>query len=290
MKVSTEEEVIIKDFDDLKEALGDIPLVKEISRLYFLGKKPRKVFKAYIKNRKGLIKLLKKDKWELEDTIEAIKRGIKICAGRDYLDAFLESKEKELENYMSYILNSYPQLIELSREYLVKTQRKLMKPSYLSRFVDRISGKEDDTLLNEISALRCVLFHPMQRYISHAYAFNFAENLAANKRVKIMNECRKNVLRILKRMTPKEFYKKVTSAYNELNSLIRFVDKQEELEKGKMGDLVLIDSLLKNLCPHNPPHYKGAKTPKEFLYKLMECPNVKEFIAIASGNYIKKIV
>ena len=68
----------------------------------------------------------------------------------------------------------------------------------------------------------------------------------------------------------------MTKSYNALNTLIKLTDKQERFESGVMNDLILLDSLLKNLCPHYPPHYKGSTNPKEFLYRLMECPNVKE--------------
>jgi len=124
MKISVDDEILIKDLDDLKDVFGDIPLVKETARLCFLGKRARDVFKTYVKSRKGLMKLLRKTSWQTEDFIEAVKRGIKIYAARDFLDTILESKEREVGKYIDHMLNFYPQLIDLSKDHLMETLRK----------------------------------------------------------------------------------------------------------------------------------------------------------------------
>jgi hypothetical protein len=279
MRISKQEEIVFRDLDDLKSALTelDVPLIEGMNS-YFLGRKPGKIFRTYIKSRKGLTKLLKKDKWKNEDVAESLKRGIKLYAARDYLDTLLENKEKVLEMYVNHVLEFCPQLVDLSRKRLVETERRLMhNPSYITRIKNKLTRKEIESSEepDPILTLKVVLYHPVDRYFSHAGKLTVNENLNANKIVKIMNNCRKNVLKKLKMLVEKEFYKNITRTYNELNGLIKYTDKQEKFETGAMNDLILLDSLLKNLCTHTPPHYEDVKTPKEFLYKLLTCPNVK---------------
>jgi len=96
-----------------------------------------KVFKTYIKSRKGLMNLLRKKQLGERDVIEAVKKDIKIYAARDFLDTLLESKERDLEKYIDHIFNFYPQLIVLSKEYLMETQKRLeSNRSYISRFIE----------------------------------------------------------------------------------------------------------------------------------------------------------
>jgi len=311
MKISAEEDVVFKDFDDLEKVLKEANLpelansIYVISGTYFLGKGPKDVFKSYMKNRKRLVKLLRKDEWKTKDTVDALKTGVKMYSARDCLDAMQETKERELASHLDRIPYTYPQLLDISRRRLSRMLNRLEhNPSYISRVVSKVQRKSYESEYSEIEILNClkaVLFHPKGRYVSHAAMLNINENLNANKVVKIIGNCRKRVLKNLRMLAPRDFYEDVERKYEEQAKLIKLTDKQERFEVGKMNDRIVLDSLLKNLCQHDPPHYEGLKTPKEFLYGLLGCPSVQELFSnlsketeklsgnlyqVASSNYV----
>jgi hypothetical protein len=300
MRISAAEEVIFTNLDLLKEAFEPLAevgpyqesMIDSFIKLYFFDKPPGKVFKTYIKSRKDLVNLLKKNEWCVKDRIEAIKKGVKLCASKYYINVLQDSKEEEMRLRLDKILNLYPQLIDLSRKDLTETEERLTnaedileegpRASRLSRLISRAAGKEIiyKSDIDELNTLKAVLFHPMQRLVSPAYCYNRSEGIAAGEKARIMNDCRKSIFRISKTVLPRKEYKQFTKVYNDLSSLIKINDGQEVFEHGEMNDLILVDSILKNLCPDSPPCYEGAKDPMEFMYRLVNCPTVKDIMPI----------
>src|SRR3972149_4492406 len=94
MRISGKDEVVFRNFDVLKEAFeemakalpGNKSILELVMSLYFSGRPPGKIFKTYLRSRDDLIDLLGKDSWDTRDSIEAIKKGVKLCATKYYID------------------------------------------------------------------------------------------------------------------------------------------------------------------------------------------------------------